>query len=57
MQTGDAAMILAEWIPIYFTPTFQNSNLQNSQGLLSMYNILLNQPGYYFKGTLSGYTA
>jgi len=57
LQTGDAAMILAEWIPIYFTPVFQNSNLQNSQGLLSMYDLLVNNPGYYLAGTISNYVA
>lgn len=53
MQLGDAAIILAEWIPLYYTPVFQNSNLQNSQGLLSMYDILVNNSTYYFKGKIS----
>ena len=57
MQVGDAALILADFIPIYFTPTFQNSNLNNSQGLLSMYDTLLNNNNYYFKGTIEGYSA
>ena len=57
MMTGDSALILAEWIPLYFTPTFQNSNLQNSRGLLSMYDTLMNNTSYYFKGTISNYTA
>ena len=57
MQTGDAAMILAEWIPIYLTPVFQNSNLENSQGMLSMYDTLLNNPAYYVKGKLSNFSA
>jgi len=57
MQLGDAAMIIAEWIPIFVTPTWQSPNLQGQQGLLSMYDYLLNNPDYYAKGTLSGYTA
>jgi Major capsid protein Gp23 len=28
-MAGDAAMVLAEWIPIYFTPVFQAPYLQN----------------------------
>src|SRR5215213_4463565 len=32
-MAGDAAIILAEWIPIYFTPVWQAPFLQNQQGL------------------------
>jgi hypothetical protein len=28
-MAGDAAMVLAEWIPIYFTPVWQAPYLQN----------------------------
>ena len=55
MQLGDAAIIVASWIPIYMTPVFQNSNLQNSQGLLSMYDILVNNSSYFTKGTVSNF--
>ena len=57
MQTGDAAVILAEYIPIYITPVFQNPNLENSQGLLSMYDTLMNNVDYFVKGTVSNFTA
>jgi hypothetical protein len=32
-MAGDAALIHAEWIPIYFTPVWQAPTLQNQQGL------------------------
>lgn len=57
MQPGDAAVILGEWIPLYWTPTFQNSNLTNSRGLLSMYDVLVNNSSFFVKGTLTNYTA
>jgi len=57
MQTGDAAIILGEWIPLYFTPVFQNSNLQNSQGMMSMYDSIVNNNKYYYYGTLANYAA
>jgi hypothetical protein len=56
-MAGDAATILAEWIPIYFTPVFQAPTLQNQQGLMSMYDLFVNNSGYYAKGTCSNYTA
>jgi hypothetical protein len=56
-MAGDAAMILAEWIPIYFTPVFQAPILQNQQGLMSMYDILCNNPKYFAKGKVSNYAA
>jgi len=56
-MAGDAAVVLAEWIPIYFTPVFQAPTLQNQQGLMSMYDLFVNNAGYYVKGTVSNYTA
>jgi hypothetical protein len=57
MQLGDAALIVAEWIPIFLTPTFHSPGLQGQQGLLSMYDILVNNTDYYVKGSLSNYVA
>lgn len=54
---GDAATILAEWIPLYASPLFRAPDLNNSQGLMSLYALVNNNPGYYFKGTVSNYVA
>jgi len=56
-MAGDAALILAEWVPIYFTPVFQSPILQNQQGLMSMYDMFVNNAKYFAKGTVSGYAA
>jgi len=56
-MAGDSATILAEWVPLYFTPVFQNPNLLNSQGVMSMYDLFVNNAGYYVKGTISNYGA
>jgi hypothetical protein len=56
-MAGDAATILAEWIPVYFTPTFQSPRFQNEQGVMSMYDLFVNNAGYYVKGTVSNYSA
>ncbi len=57
MVLGDAALILGEWIPLYLTPTFQAPTFINTQGMLSMYGTLMNNSGYYCKGSITGYTA
>jgi hypothetical protein len=49
---GDSASILAEWIPLYVTPTWQAYNLNNYTGLLSMYTVVTNNDKYYVKGKL-----
>lgn len=55
---GDAATILAEWIPLYATPVFQSPNLVNQQGLTSLYYLQNNNAAaYYRSGTISNYTA
>jgi len=54
---GDAATILAEWVPLYASPIFNSYDLNNYQGLMSLYAIVLNQALYYRKGTISNYTA
>jgi hypothetical protein len=56
---GDAATILAEWIPLYATPVFQAPELINRQGMTSLY-ALFNQAqasSYYQSGTISSYAA
>jgi len=37
-MTGDSATILAEWIPMYFSPVFQGPTLVNSQGAFAALN-------------------
>jgi len=54
---GDAATILAEWVPLYASPVFQSYNLTSYQGLMSLYAMVLNNTLYYRKGTITGYTA
>jgi hypothetical protein len=56
-MAGDASIILAEWIPIYFTPVWQAPFLQNQQGLMSMYDMFVNRASYMAKGTVSNYAA
>lgn len=57
---GDAATILAEWIPLYATPVFQAPELINHQGMTSLYamfNNPLTAAAYYKVGTISNYGA
>lgn len=54
---GDAATILAEWVPLYATPVFNNPNLNNYQGMMSLYALVNNNPGYYYRGSIINYTA
>jgi hypothetical protein len=56
-MAGDAALILAEWIPIYFTPVWQAPTLTNQQGVMSMYDLFVNNANYFARGTVSGYVA
>jgi len=56
-MAGDSATILAEWIPIYFTPTFQAPTMYNQQGVMSMYDMFVNRANYYLQGTISSYGA
>lgn len=48
-QAGDASVIVAEWVPLYFTPTFQAPNLKNHKGCLSFYDLFVNEPKYLVK--------
>lgn len=55
---GDAATILAEWIPLYATPVFQGPDLINQQGMTSLYHLENNQAAAYYRyGTISNYGA
>ena len=56
-QFGDASMILAEFVPLYVTAEFQNPNLQNERGLVSMYDLKENNTSYLVRGTVSNYGA
>jgi len=54
-QLGDSSVVLAEWVPLYFTPTFQAPNLRNHKGALSFYDLFINKPEYLVKGVLSNF--
>jgi hypothetical protein len=54
-QLGDSSVILAEWVPLYMTPTFQAPNLRNHKGCLSFYDLFVNKPEYLVKGVISNF--
>lgn len=54
-QLGDSSVVLAEWVPLYFTPTFQAPNLKNHKGCLSFYALFVNKPEYLARGTIANY--
>jgi hypothetical protein len=54
-QLGDSAIILAEWVALYLTPTFQAPNLRNHKGCLSFYDLFVNKPEYLVKGAISNF--
>jgi hypothetical protein len=54
-QAGDAAVIVAEWVPLYFTPTFQAPNLKNHKGCLSFYDLFVNEPKYLVKSAITAF--
>lgn len=54
-QAGDASVIVAEWVPLYFTPTFQAPNLKNHKGCLSFYDLFVNEPKYLAKGAIKNF--
>lgn len=54
-QLGDSSVVLAEWIPLYFTPTFQAPNLKNHKGALSFYDLFVNKPEYLVRGAISNF--
>jgi hypothetical protein len=57
MQLGDAALICAEWVPIFLTPVWQAPTLQGQQGILSMYDIIMNNADYLVYGRMLDYNA
>lgn len=54
-QLGDSSIVLAEWIPLYFTPTFQAPNLKNHRGCLSFYDLFVNKSEYICKGYIANF--
>lgn len=54
-QLGDSAIVLAEWVALYFTPTFQAPNLRNHRGCLSFYDLFLNKPEYLVAGAIANF--
>ena len=54
---GDSATILAEWVPMYFTPVFNSPNLQAERGVMSLYDLFVNNAGYYRKGVITNFGA
>lgn len=54
-QLGDSSVILAEWVPLYMTPTFQAPNLRNHKGCLSFYDLFVNKPEYLVKGAIANF--
>ena len=56
-MAGDAAIILAEWIPIYFTPPHQSATLTTSQGIMSAYDLVPNVTDYLIGGAITNYNS
>lgn len=54
---GDSGITLAEWIPIYFTPTLTDWELRGKKAILSMYDVVLNMPEYFKKGSITNFNA
>lgn len=50
--TGDSAVIVADWIPLYTAPELQKPNMQNSQGVASFYAMHVNNTGYWKRSSL-----
>lgn len=42
---------------MYFTPVFQSPNLQGERGVMSLYDLFVNNAGYYRYGTVSSFNA
>jgi len=56
MQAGDSSMIIADFVPLYFTQEV-TLNLNTSRGVLTMYDLLQGNNNYLVKGTLQNYVA
>lgn len=54
---GDSSIILAEFVPLYMTPEFQNPNLRMERGLVSYYHLQPNNRDYLVKGSITNYEA
>lgn len=54
-QVGDSALICGEWVPLYFTPTWQAPSLRNHVGALSFYDLVVNKKEYLVRGTISNF--
>lgn len=54
---GDSAMILADWVPIYFTPIFQAPELYSARGIMSLYDLFINEKNYFVKGKVTNFSA
>ena len=54
-QLGDSSIVLAEWVSLYFTPTFQAPNLRNHKGALSFYDLFVNKAEYLCKGVITNF--
>lgn len=54
-QLGDSSVVLAEWVPLYMTPTFQAPNLRNHKGCLSFYDLFINKPEYLVRGAIANF--
>lgn len=54
---GDSSIVLGEWVPLYSTPVFNSPDLINHQGMMSLYASVVNEPLYFRKGSISGFTA
>ena len=54
---GDSSIVLGEWIPLYATPVWNAPDLINHQGMMSLYASVVNEPGYFRKGSISGFAA
>lgn len=52
---GDAGVIIADWIPIFFTPELVTPDLKGGRALLSMYDVVVNNSNYYHRGLISNF--
>lgn len=54
-RVGDSAIVLAEWIPLFFSALWDSPNLTNERGLMSLYALFVNRAQYIYTGTISGF--
>lgn len=54
---GDSAVILADWVPVYFTPIHQAPELTNARGIMSLYDLVVNERNYFVKGRVENFVA